>query len=32
MVDIDALVPKDYLLQKIERVTGCDRLYASAFP
>lgn len=32
MADIDALVPKDHLLRKIERVMGCDWLYARLSP
>ena len=32
MVDIDALVPKDHLLRKIERVMDYDWLYARLSP
>lgn len=32
MVDIDALVPKDHLLRKIERAMDYDWLYARLSP
>ena len=32
MVDVDALVPKDHLLRKIENVMDCEWLYARLGP